>query len=89
MSDWLIPAALLVLVMLAVHVASRAITSATGRTAATQGLWGLAMAIGTGATAAIVSLVWDPPLHWVAFSAGLASGTLSILAQLFRGRGAA
>ena len=89
MTDWLIPAASLFLAVLALNAASRAITSSTGRTTATDGAWRLAVPLGTGAAVLGAASLWDLPLPWLAFSAGLAAGIIALLVQLLAGRRAA
>lgn len=89
MTDWLLPAALLVLLVLALNAASRAVTASTGRTPAIEGIWRLATPLGTGAAVLGVSALLNPPLPWLAFTAGLAAGILNLLVQLGAGRRAA
>ena len=89
MTDWVIPAVLLVVLVLALNAASRAVTASTGRTTAAEGAWKLVVPLGTGAAVLGASSFLGLSLPWLAFSAGLASGILALLVQLCAGRRAA
>lgn len=89
MTDWLLPAALLILLVFALNAASRAVTASTGRTTALEGIWRLATPLGTGAAVLAVSTLMDLSLPWLAFTAGLAAGILDLLVQRCAGRRAA
>ena len=86
MKAWLIPAVILIVLLLALSASSRAIAASTGRTMTIEGPWKFVVPLGTGAAAACVSLLLDPPLPWLSFSAGAAAGILGLFAQLGSGR---
>ena len=86
MTDWLIPAVFLVVLVFALNAASRAVTASTGRTTATEGAWRLAIPLGTGAAVLGAGSLLDLSLPWLAFSAGLAAGVLRLVVQFLGGR---
>lgn len=89
MTGWLTPTILLVLLVLALNVATRAIEASTGRATTADGLWRLVVPLGTAGAVLGAAALLDLPLPWLAFSAGLSAGVLGLLVQPVAGRRAA
>jgi hypothetical protein len=89
MANWLAPLFLLVLAALLFGVATRAITSRTGRTTALTGAWNLLVPLGTGMVVLVAGACLDLSLPWLASTAGAAGGLLGLLSHVLGGQRAA